>query len=120
MDLDARHVTVAITRVVAERVEVGEPKTRAGARVVSLDAETAVALTSWHRRQLEERMAAGPAWVEGDYVFTDERGVAPHPETVTRWWREAVAGAGLRPIRLHDARHTAATVMLRAASRSRW
>jgi hypothetical protein len=47
-------------------------------------------------------------------VFVDEVGVPPHPETITRWWREAVSRAGLSAIRLHDARHTAATVMLRA------
>ena len=43
-------------------------------------------------------------------------GSPPHPETVTRWWREAVARAGLPAIRLHDARHTAATVMLRPSA----
>ena len=44
----------------------------------------------------------------------DELGQPPHPETVTRWWGEAAAASGARPIRLHDARHTAATLMLRA------
>ncbi len=38
----------------------------------------------------------------------------PHPETMTRWWNEAVARTGVRRIRLHDARHTAATMMLRS------
>jgi integrase len=114
VDLDAPTINVASTRVVAERVEVGEPKTRAGVRVLALDADTGSALGSWRRRQLEERLGTGGAWVDHGLVFTDELGEPPHPETVTRWWREAVARAGLRPIRLHDARHTAATLMLRA------
>lgn len=44
----------------------------------------------------------------------DELGAPPHPETVTRWWNEAVARAKARRIRLHDARHSAATMALRA------
>jgi integrase len=114
VDLVAGTLSVVSTRVVAAAVVTGEPKTRAGARVVSLDRETVVALSGWRRRQAEERLAAGGAWTDSGLVFVDELGVPPHPETITRWWREAVGRAGLPPIRLHDARHTAATVMLRA------
>ena len=92
----------------------GEPKTKAGARVLSLDRNTVGALSSWRRRQAEERLAAGGAWNASGLVLVDEFGTPPHPEAITRWWREAAARAGLPPIRLHDARHTAATVMLRA------
>ena len=114
LDFAAGTLSVASTRVVAEAVVTGEPKTRAGVRVVSLDRDTVVALSSWRRRQAEERLAVGGGWRDSGLVFVDEFGVPPHPETITRWWREAVARAGLPPIRLHDARHTAATVMLRA------
>ena len=72
------------------------------------------ALAAWRKRQASERLAAGPAWQDHGLVFVDELGVPPHPETITRWWREAVARAGLPAIRLHDARHTAATMLLRA------
>jgi integrase len=81
---------------------------------VRLDRETVAALAAWRKRQAEERLAAGPAWQEHGLAFVDEAGRAPHPETITRWWREAVARARVTPIRLHDARHTAATMMLRA------
>ena len=47
-------------------------------------------------------------------MFTHEDGSPPHPGWVTKRWNEDVAAAGVRPIRLHDARHTAATIMLRA------
>ena len=65
-------------------------------------------------RQVGERLAAGEAWQDHGLVFVDELGRPPHPETMTRWWRESVARAGVPVIRLHDARHTAATVLLRA------
>jgi len=34
-----------------------------------------------------------------------------HPQVLSRYWRDAVEEAGLRPIKLHGARHTAATAM---------
>ena len=114
VDLAAGTLSVASTRVVADAVVTGEPKTKAGARMVSLDRETVLALSIWRRGQAEERLAAGAGWSDTGLVFVDVLGVPPHPETITRWWREAVARAGLPAIRLHDARHTAATVMLRA------
>jgi len=114
VDIEAGRLEVAETRVVAEDVVTGAPKTRAGARLVALDDATVAALGSWRRRQAEERLAAGPAWSDHGLVFVDELGVPPHPETMTRWWNEAVARAGSRRIRLHDARHTAATLALRA------
>ncbi len=107
-------VTVASTRVVADVVVTGEPKTRAGARVVALDRETTATLVAWRKRQAEERLLVGAGWQDHGLVFVDQLGVPPHPETITRWWREAVARSGLPTIRLHDARHTAATVLLRA------
>ena len=114
VDVDAARLEVATTRVVAEEVVTGAPKTKAGARLVALDAGTVAALAVWRRRQAEERLAAGPAWTDHGVVFVDELGVPPHPETMTRWWNETVARAGVRRIRLHDARHTAATLALRA------
>lgn len=114
VDLAEGMLTIASTRVVAERVVVGEPKTAAGRRVLALDVETVRALQSWRRVQVQERLVAGEAWEDQGLVFVDELGRPPHPETVTRWWRESVARAGVPAIRLHDARHTAATVLLRA------
>lgn len=114
VDLAARTITVASTRVVAERVEVGEPKTRAGSRVIALDAETASALGALRKAQAGDRLLVGAGWQDHGLVFVDPIGEPPHPETVTRWWREAVARAGVPAIRLHDARHTAATIMLRS------
>ena len=93
VDLVAGTLSVASTRVVADVVVTGEPKTKAGARVVSLDPETVVALLSWRRRHAEERLAAGSAWSDSGLVFVDEFGVPPHPETITRWWREAELSA---------------------------
>jgi integrase len=114
VDLSGGTVEVVQARVVADEVVTGAPKTKAGARILTVDEVTVAALAAWRRRQAAERLAAGPAWVDHGLVFVDELGEPPHPETVTRWWREALARVGARPIRLHDGRHTAATLQLRA------
>jgi integrase len=114
LNLSAGRLEVAETRVVAEQEVIGPPKSRAGERVVSLDAETVAVLRTWRVQVAAEQLAAGAAWEDSGRVFVDGLGVPPHPESVTRWWGEACARAGVRRIRLHDARHTAATLMLRA------
>lgn len=114
VDFDAGRLEVVETRTVADGEVIGPPKTAAGARVLGLDAETVTVLRAWRKRLAEERLALGAGWTDSGRVFVDELGRPPHPETVTAWWSTAVKRAGVRRIRLHDARHTAATLALRA------
>ena len=53
-------------------------------------------------------------WSDSGLVFTTEDGSALDPESVSRWWRLAVKKAMLPKIRLHDLRHTHATLALQA------
>ena len=107
-------IDIVETRTVVGGELVGPPKTDKGTRTVSLDVGTVAALKAWRKRLAADKLAAGPAWTDSGRVFVDEIGRPPHPETVTGWWSAAVKRTGSRPIRLHDARHTAATLMLRA------
>ena len=65
-------------------------------------------------RQLEEQHEWGEAWVDSGLVFTAENGAALDPESVSRYFRQAVKKAMLPQIRLHDLRHTHATLALQA------
>ena len=47
-------------------------------------------------------------------IFTREDGQASHPEVASRFFRQAIKRAALPRIRLHDLRHTHATLALRA------
>ncbi len=89
------------------------PKSR---RQVFLDDGTVDALASAPRRsQIEERLAAGPAWnTDSDYVFTDELGGRFDPDTFSSGSTDRRAQADLPRIRLHDLRHTYATLALKA------
>jgi len=64
--------------------------------------------------QYLERTAWGPAWNEAGLVFTREDGRPLRPEYVTRHFQALAEDAGLPIIRLHDLRHTNASLALDA------
>lgn len=96
-------------------VRFGRPKTRSGEdRVVDLDQRTTGALLEHRLRQDTGRATWGPAYVDHDLVFAREDGSPTPPDQMSKRFRELVAEAGLRPIRLHDLRHGQASLMLAA------
>lgn len=82
------------------------------ARVIDLDAGTAAALRSWKAAQAAERLVLGAGYQDEGLVFTSHDGTPPNPNTVSRTFDRRVARHGLERIRLHDLRHTWATVAL--------
>ncbi len=113
LDLDAGRLSVRRTLVaVGYDVKWSEPKTAKSRRSVALDAGTVSAMRSHRRQQLEERMALGSGYRDDDLVFARVDGSPIHPQTVSQAFERHAKAAGLSPIRLHDLRHTAATLML--------
>ncbi len=72
------------------------------------------ALTALHKRQAEEKLAAGEAYRSSGYVVCDELGVAVNPEWFSDEFGRVSKRAGMRRITLHEARHTANTLMEQA------
>ena len=115
VDLEAGRIAVRRALVPNDReVFVSEPKTVKGRRVIAIDQGTVEVLKGQAARQLEEQGKWDEAWVETGLVFTQENGAALDPEAVTRYFRRAVKESMLPPIRLHDLRHTHATLALQA------
>lgn len=56
--------------------------------------------------------AFGELWHGDDWVFATELGHAINPSTDYHAWKRLLKAAGVRDARLHDGRHTAATVLL--------
>ncbi len=54
----------------------------------------------------------GPGGQDGGWLFATETGCPLNPGTDYHEWKDLLVAAGLRDARLHDARHTAATVLL--------
>jgi integrase len=88
-----------------------DPKTEAGIRTLPMDDEMVEVLRRAHRLQAAEKLSLGDAYYKGDYVACNEGGRPYHPDTLTHRWAKVVKKAGVRHIRLHDARHTCGTTM---------
>ncbi|GGZ42445.1 tyrosine-type recombinase/integrase [Streptomyces rubiginosohelvolus] len=74
-----------------------------------------VAPLRWQRlRQAAQRDAAGRAWHDSAYVFTTRSGRTIEPRNLSRSFERITEDAGLRRIRLHDARHGCATLLFAA------
>ncbi|MFQ5967562.1 MAG: tyrosine-type recombinase/integrase [Acidimicrobiia bacterium] len=95
-------------------MEVSETKTARGKRQVALDSRTVSAFRAHRKTQTEERMALGQAWEDMGYVFTNPDGTPGHPDRLSRLFGRAASEVGLPRIRLHDLRHTHATLALQA------
>ena len=80
----------------------------------SEDSDRIITLRAWRKTQLGERMAWSGVWEDTGRVFTREDGAALVPGSVSRHFGTVVARLGLPPVRLHDLRHGAATLLLAA------
>ncbi|MBO2453654.1 site-specific integrase [Actinomadura barringtoniae] len=94
------------------RSETGRTKSKAGRRMIGLPAPLVDLLKDHQAKQAAERETARQIWHEGGYVFTKPDGQPLNPNTDYHDWKALLKEAGLREARLHDARHTAATVLL--------
>lgn len=116
-DVDRGTVRVVGT---LQRTSVGlviaEPKTKSSRRLVQLGPTAANALRKHRLVQREERLKAGAIWRDEDLVFSNQIGAAIEPRNlVRRSFEPLLARAGVRRVRFHDLRHTAATLLLEQA-----
>jgi integrase len=115
LDLKAGRLAVRKTRVQnGYDTLLSTPKTRKGRRLIALDPATTRALRIQRVRQKKECRSQAVLWDPAGYVFTGEDGEPYHPERVSKMFRRASKKAGLPPIRLHDLRHSYATLALGA------
>ncbi len=105
VELDKGSVTIssAVGYVGQAPVE-GSPKTRAGVRVLSVPPFTVSALRAWKDQTKPTNTDA--------FVFTLPDGRPPAPWHARNAFLRACKRAGLPPIRRHDLRHLAASLML--------
>jgi integrase len=121
VDLDAGRLSVRRTLGAVRDVDSGahvpiftEPKTAKGRRSVPLPAQTVAVLRAWRKTQAQERLMAGPGWQDNGLTFTEPDGSPYHPDQFRKRFETRVARSGLPYLRVHDLRHTYATLALQA------
>jgi integrase len=91
-----------------------EPKTDHSRRSVALPPSLAMLLRQYRYDQEQMWSRLGRRLSDADFVFTRADGSPLNPNAVTAAFIKLVRKAGLPHIRLHDLRHTHATLMLKA------
>ncbi|AQY20326.1 hypothetical protein T261_02319 [Streptomyces lydicus] len=94
------------------RRETKDTKNRAGKRTIGAPEQLLTLLRRHKESQDRERTLARDLWVEKGYVFTSPTGEPLNPNTDHHKWKDLLKAAGVREGRLHEARRTAATVLL--------
>lgn len=114
VELEAGRLSIRQSLVASGKYEprFEEPKTDRGRRSIPLPPEATATLRSWRAQQAQERLQWGPAWTDSGLLFTREDGTPLHPDRFSKLFGRHVRAVGLPRIRLHDLRHTFATLAL--------
>ncbi|MFC2071321.1 tyrosine recombinase XerC [Chloroflexota bacterium] len=91
-----------------------QPKSAKSKRTIALSSFATVVLNEHKKKQEAIRASLGITLKDDDLVFSTLDGKPLRPNTVTRAWTMLAARAGVKVIRLHDARHTHASLMLKS------
>ncbi|WP_428963007.1 tyrosine-type recombinase/integrase [Micromonospora fluostatini] len=118
VDLETAGITITTQRTsVGYQIIEKAVKSAAGDRIIPLSDDTVTGLRRYLTHRAAWKLAAGDAWADTDVFFVRQHDGQPwHPDTVTARFDRLVARSGLPPVRLHDLRHVAATLMLAAGA----
>lgn len=92
----------------------GDVKSEGSDRIITIDEDTAAGLRAWRKAQLAERLAWGEAWTDCGRVFTREDGRSVRGGFISEHFEVLTRQAGLPPVRFHNLRHGAATMLIAA------
>lgn len=115
VDFEKKEIDISTTIVKGRKGPViKDPKSKASKRLIALDDNMMKELELYRKHWVAEKllMGAGRIEKEREWIFCNEDGTHFYPDTPSLWWRRFTERAELRHIRLHDLRHTSATLMI--------
>lgn len=114
VDFETAYVDVryALHRVKGAGLQLAEPKSGRAKRKLRIPQVCLAALARWRGKQAEAKRWAGQDWKEGNFIFTGGTGMPLHPDDISRELPAILKEAGLPKARMHDLRHSCATLLL--------
>jgi integrase len=117
VDIDLTLGQISVSRslhvINNSQIVIRPTKTVKSRRLVALSPSTSITLREYRNNQISLHILSGNPLKEDDLVFSQIDGKPFLPNTVTHNWTKIARRAGLHSIRLHDARHTHASLMLK-------
>lgn len=110
--IDLKHQRLSITanvQLLGTKIIVQSPKTRTSRRMIEIDPATVEILDAWRSEQERRSVTVG----DDDWVFTSRDGGPFNPDLYSQIFDRLVGGLDIPRIRLHDLRHTHATLLLK-------
>jgi integrase len=88
------------------------PKTKHSKRKLPLEPVLIDALKRQKRNQITQKLVAGDSWQGSNALFTTKYGTRIFPSNISKRYRKLIAESQLRYVRIHDLRHTVASLLL--------
>lgn len=116
-DFDEQGAALSIRHTLSPNREMLPPKTKESERVIALDSESAETLTDWKRFICSEWRRLGALPENGSLsasapIFCTNYGGFISARNLLRWWEEWREAAGFHTLKIHELRHTHATLLL--------
>jgi integrase len=114
IDFDHNLITIerALQRQPDGSLALVPTKTERSRRVIPMPSSVASTLRRRQALQAADQALVGGAWHDTNLVFTTQLGTPIHPRNDYRSFQSLIHRGGLRRVRLHDLRHTAASMLL--------
>ncbi len=116
-NIDFETARLSVTQAVTApdyRKKVSDVKTAHSRRTIDLDPRTLAVLRAWRKRQLEQHLQSGIRSDDSCFVFAQHDGEPLHPDFFSQTFERLLSKMDLPRIRLHDLRHTHATLLIQA------
>jgi len=107
--IDIKHNAVYVP---GQNIILKSPKTKAGRRRIQLSSDVLPVLRELKKEQVQAHWNLQEAWIESGAVFTQWNGARMHVDTPSKWFRKFLKRNSLPHIRLHDLRHTGASMLI--------
>ena len=113
-DRGTLQVNHSLTYTKAFGLQLNPPKTKSSQRTVSIPRYLLEDLKKYKHMKNQERLQAEELWEGGEhfFLFSTWNGKPLYPSTPRTWWGRFIKRTNFKYIRLHDLRHTAATLLI--------